>query len=127
MPVLWQRSQTYGKGHVVTHDGSMFTAVRNVADGEQPGKVIDAWQLSAKVGGQGVMKGLNRELEKQVREAHDAAQKAVAASAAVAKRAAERAEFSAQARKHVERTVVTGHDEAGRILSFEKEIVEKDA
>lgn len=44
----WQRAQAYGKGMVVTSDGSLWVALRATAEGEQPGKAIDAWQLAAK-------------------------------------------------------------------------------
>ncbi|MBX5221426.1 transposase [Rhizobium sp. NLR8a] len=45
---VWQRAIRYGKGSVVTNGGSMWVALRDTAEGEQPGKALDAWQLSAK-------------------------------------------------------------------------------
>ncbi|MGR9204113.1 transposase [Rhizobium leguminosarum] len=44
----WQRAVGYRKGTVVTSGGGMWTALRDTAEGEQPGKALDAWQLSAK-------------------------------------------------------------------------------
>lgn len=44
----WQRAATYDRGEVVTHDGSMWVAVDNVANGVKPGSNPEAWQLSAK-------------------------------------------------------------------------------
>jgi hypothetical protein len=44
----WQRAIPYRKGTVITSAGSMWVALRDTAEGEQPGKVPSAWQLSAK-------------------------------------------------------------------------------
>ncbi len=44
----WQRALPYRKGTVVTSGGGMWVALRDTAEGEQPGKALDAWQLSAK-------------------------------------------------------------------------------
>ncbi|MGN7802945.1 transposase [Ensifer sp. 22521] len=44
----WQRALPYRKGTVVTSSGSMWVALRDVAEGEQPGKLLDAWQLASK-------------------------------------------------------------------------------
>ncbi|MGO6667959.1 transposase [Rhizobium ruizarguesonis] len=44
----WQRALPYRKGTVVTSGGGMWAALRDTAEGEQPGKALDAWQLSAK-------------------------------------------------------------------------------
>src|SRR5690606_34862369 len=47
-----QRAQPYRRGSAVTHDGSLFIAVRQVAEGEVPGK-SDGWQLAVKRGSDG--------------------------------------------------------------------------
>ncbi|MGO6783505.1 transposase, partial [Rhizobium ruizarguesonis] len=44
----WQRALPYRKGSIVTSGGGMWAALRDTAEGEQPGKALDAWQLSAK-------------------------------------------------------------------------------
>ncbi|MDR9813756.1 transposase [Rhizobium hidalgonense] len=44
----WQRALPYQRGTVVTSSGAMWVALRDAAEGEQPGKVLDAWQLAAK-------------------------------------------------------------------------------
>ncbi|MGR9055507.1 transposase [Rhizobium leguminosarum] len=44
----WQRALAYRRGMVATADGGMWVALRDTVAGEQPGKVLDAWQLSAK-------------------------------------------------------------------------------
>ncbi|MER9967546.1 transposase [Mesorhizobium sp. M0060] len=44
----WQRALPYRKGTVATSGGSMWIALRDTVEGEQPGKALDAWQLSAK-------------------------------------------------------------------------------
>ncbi|MEY9532165.1 transposase [Sinorhizobium fredii] len=46
----WQRALEYGKGSAVTANGALWVALRDTAEGEQPGKVVDAWQLAAKGG-----------------------------------------------------------------------------
>lgn len=45
---IWQRALPYQRGTVVTSSGAMWVALRDAAEGEQPGKVLDAWQLAAK-------------------------------------------------------------------------------
>jgi len=44
----YQRAMPYRKGSVVSRNGAMWTALRDVAEGELPGDVPSAWQLSAK-------------------------------------------------------------------------------
>ncbi|WP_049735573.1 hypothetical protein [Rhizobium ecuadorense] len=44
----WQRALPYRRGTVVTASGAMWTALRDTTEGEQPGKALEAWQLSAK-------------------------------------------------------------------------------
>lgn len=45
----YQRALSYRRGALVTNDGSMFAALRNIAEGEMPGK-SDGWQLAVKRG-----------------------------------------------------------------------------
>lgn len=45
---IWQRALPYRKGTVVTSGGAMWVALRDTAEGEQPGKTLDAWQLASK-------------------------------------------------------------------------------
>ncbi|MBB2698995.1 UNVERIFIED_ORG: hypothetical protein GGI66_003672 [Rhizobium esperanzae] len=45
---VYQKALSYRRGDVVTASSSMWTALRDTAEGEQPGKALDAWQLSAK-------------------------------------------------------------------------------
>jgi Zn-dependent protease len=44
----WQRALSYRKGTVATSGGSLWIALRDTVEGEQPGKALDAWQLAAK-------------------------------------------------------------------------------
>jgi hypothetical protein len=46
---VYQRALAYPQGSLVTSDGSMFAAVRDVKEGETP-KSGDAWQLCVKAG-----------------------------------------------------------------------------
>jgi hypothetical protein len=46
---VWQRSDDYKRGHVVTDAGSAWHAVKDVPPGERPG-VSDCWQLMVKAG-----------------------------------------------------------------------------
>jgi hypothetical protein len=46
---VWQRSDEYRRGHVVTDSGSAWHAVRDVPAGEKPGS-SDFWQLMVKAG-----------------------------------------------------------------------------
>ena len=46
---VYQRAIGYARGHLVTFDGSMFAALREIVPGEQPGK-SDGWQLAVKRG-----------------------------------------------------------------------------
>ena len=48
----YQRAQTYKRGDITTHDGSMFCAVVDVGPNEQPGK-CQAWQLCCMKGRDG--------------------------------------------------------------------------
>ncbi|WP_131829894.1 hypothetical protein [Consotaella salsifontis] len=43
-----QRALAYRKGSAVTSDGSLWIALRDASEGEQPGKAPEAWQLAAK-------------------------------------------------------------------------------
>jgi hypothetical protein len=43
----WQRALAYKRGSCVTHDGSMFVALRDTPEGEKPG-ASDYWQLAVK-------------------------------------------------------------------------------
>ena len=49
---VYQRAQTYQRGTLVTKDGSIHVALRDIQEGEQPG-VSDAWQLAVKAGRDG--------------------------------------------------------------------------
>lgn len=49
---VWQRSDEYKRGHVVTDSGSAWHAVKDVPPGEKPG-ASDAWQLMVKAGKDG--------------------------------------------------------------------------
>lgn len=49
---VWQRADNYGRGHMVTYDGSAWCAVKDVPHGEQPGK-SNCWQLVVKAGRDG--------------------------------------------------------------------------
>ena len=44
----YQRAQPYRRGFVTTHKGSMWTALRDVAEGIEPGTSPADWQLSQK-------------------------------------------------------------------------------
>jgi hypothetical protein len=46
---IYQRALTYRRGSLTTFDGSMFVALRDVAENETPGKG-DGWQLAVKRG-----------------------------------------------------------------------------
>jgi hypothetical protein len=50
----YQRAVSYRRGTVVTSDGAMWVALRDTTEGERPGKVHDAWQLSAKAAATGM-------------------------------------------------------------------------
>ena len=45
---VWQKAQTYRKGDVVTHDGSMWVSLK-ADNSDAPGKG-DSWQLAVKAG-----------------------------------------------------------------------------
>jgi hypothetical protein len=49
---VWQKSDDYRRGHVVTDAGSAWHAVKDVPPGERPG-VSDCWQLMVKAGRDG--------------------------------------------------------------------------
>lgn len=44
----WQRAVPYRRGTVTTAEGGMWIALRDTAEGEAPGKALDAWQLAEK-------------------------------------------------------------------------------
>ncbi|ORE92691.1 hypothetical protein ATO13_17259 [Stappia sp. 22II-S9-Z10] len=46
---IYQRAVDYERGTVVTHSGSAWVAVRDVATGDIPG-TADGWQLMVKAG-----------------------------------------------------------------------------
>lgn len=46
---VYQKALPYRKGHVVTHSGSMWVALRDADEREAPG-ASDAWQLAQKHG-----------------------------------------------------------------------------
>jgi hypothetical protein len=47
---VWQKSNDYRRGSVVTWDGSMFCAIKDVTPGYVPGSAGDMWQLCVKRG-----------------------------------------------------------------------------
>ncbi|RJF86785.1 hypothetical protein D3874_06935 [Oleomonas cavernae] len=46
----YQRASPYKRGSVVTHQGSMWTALADVPEGVVPGMSASLWHLSAKGG-----------------------------------------------------------------------------
>lgn len=50
---VWQRAQSYGKGNVVTHEGSAWVALKDVPEGSRPAYDLDSWQLMVKAGRDG--------------------------------------------------------------------------
>jgi hypothetical protein len=46
---VWQRAATYRRGHMVTHDGSLFACIEDSGPNECPG-VSNKFQLAAKSG-----------------------------------------------------------------------------
>ncbi len=55
-----QKALSYPRGSAVTSSGSLWIALRDTREGEQPGKVPDAWQLAAKVRPAGVKREAGR-------------------------------------------------------------------
>ncbi|MBB4524636.1 UNVERIFIED_ORG: hypothetical protein M2435_004632 [Rhizobium sophorae] len=46
----YQRASSYSKGETVTHSGSLWIALKSVAEGTAPGSDPACWQLAAKGG-----------------------------------------------------------------------------
>jgi hypothetical protein len=46
---IYQRAQSYRRGDIATHDGSMFCALNDVGPNEPPGR-SQAWQLCVRAG-----------------------------------------------------------------------------
>lgn len=44
----YQRAASYSKGDTVTHSGSLWVALKTVAEGTAPGSDLACWQLASK-------------------------------------------------------------------------------